>query len=217
MLLDKCNKIINLWLNLAIYKLASEQKLNVLLKSLQKLLSSILNIIKTVAFKFASEVIEIFHKFNMRDVKFFVSVFEGKMNLSVVDDLKFLIFSDIGLKVQSIMYRVVSVGKILRTILTMQSVQNIDDDKLIIVNGIDYGGGKSSVTLGKYLKNLSKNMHIFVFTHLTSIANFLYFSKKSVLKEDMYLKRASLLFAYESVLEIVKSFMVILIILVLGM
>ncbi|ETZ18392.1 DNA repair protein recN [Borrelia duttonii CR2A] len=169
-----------------------------------KLSFGISNIIKTVALKFASGVIEIFHKFNMRDVKFFVSVFEGKMNLAAVDDLKFFISNYIALKVQSIMYRVASVGEILKTILTIQSVQSIDDNH-IIVNGIDYAiESKFNVTLGKYLKSLSQNMHIFIVTYLTNIANFLYFSKEKCIKREFVLKEVSLLFAYESVLGIVR-------------
>ncbi|WP_232212691.1 ATPase [Borrelia recurrentis] len=203
-LVDKYSEIINLLLNIATFKLANEQKLNVLFENLQKLSFSISNIIKTVALKFASGVIEIFHKFNMRDVRFFVSVFEGKMNLATVGDLKFFISNYIALKVQSIMYRVASVGEILKTILTIQSVQSIDDNH-IIVNGIDYAiESKFNVTLGKYLKSLSQNMHIFIVTYLTNIANFLYFSKEKCIKREFVLKEVSLLFAYESVLGIVR-------------
>lgn len=70
----------------------------------------------------------------------------------------------------------------------MQSFQSIDDNH-IIVNGIDYAiESKFNVTLGKYLKSLSQNMHIFIVTYFTNIANFLYFSKKKCIKRESVLK-----------------------------
>ncbi|WP_024653954.1 DNA repair protein RecN [Borrelia persica] len=202
----RCSEIINLSFDFEAEKLAIEQKLNSLFKNLEKLAFDISDIRKTAALKFGSEVTAVLHKLNMSNAKFFVSISEGKMKPTGIDDVKFLISSNIGLKAQPI-YKVAYGGEISRIILAIKSIQNTDDNKLIIFDEIDSGiGGESGVSLGKYLKDLSKDMQIFVVTRLANIASLSDFHilvKKEWIKEKTYVQ-ASLLLGDKRALEIAR-------------
>ncbi|BCR21748.1 DNA repair protein RecN [Borrelia sp. HM] len=202
----KCDDAINLSLNFETERLDRGYKLNNLFEIVKKLASDISDIRKAAALRFASGVTEILHKLNMNDAEFFVSVSEGKIKSTGVDEVEFLISSNLGLKAQPI-YRVASGGELSRIMLAIKSVQNVDENKLIIFDEIDSGiGGESGISLGKYLKSLSDNMQIFVATHLANIASLSDYHilvKKECVQDKTYVQ-ASLLLGDSRALEIAR-------------
>lgn len=192
----RCDEIINSSLNFETERLGKEQKLKDLFERVKKLASDISGIRQTVALSFASEVTKILHKLNMGDAKFFVSVSEGEIKLTGMDEVEFLISSNIGLKAQPI-YRIASGGELSRIMLAIKSVQNVGEDKLIIFDEIDSGiGGEFGVDLGKYLKELSENMQIIVVTHLANIASLSDYHilvKKECIKDKTFVQVSLLL------------------------
>lgn len=202
----KCDDIIDLSLDFETERLYRKKKLNGLFETVKKLASDISSIRRAAAFSFASNVTEILHKLNMTDAEFFVSVSEGEIKSTGGDEVEFLISSNLGLKAQPI-YRVASGGELSRIMLAIKSVQNVDENKLIIFDEIDSGiGGESGVSLGKYLKSLSDNMQIFAVTHLANIASLSDYHilvKKECIKDKTYVQ-ASLLLGDDRASEIAR-------------
>ena len=202
----KCDDVINLSINFETEKLDRKRKLNSLFEIVKKLASDISNIRKAAALSFASGVTEILRKLNMNNAEFFVSVSEGKIKSTGVDEVEFLISSNLGLKAQPI-YKVVSGGELSRIMLAIKSVQNVDENKLIIFDEIDSGmGGESGISLGKYLKSLSDNMQIFIVTHLANIASLsdYHFLVRKEYEQDKTYVQTSLLLGDARALEIAR-------------
>ncbi|AHE62644.1 DNA repair protein RecN [Borrelia parkeri] len=202
----RCDDIIDLSLNFETERLGKEQMLNDLFDRVKKLAFDISSLRKAAALRFASGVTEILHKLNMGDAEFFVSISEGKIKSTGIDEVEFLISSNTGLKAQPI-YRIASGGELSRIMLAIKSVQNVDESKLIIFDEIDSGiGGESGMSLGKYLKGLSENMQIFVVTHLANIASLSDYHilvKKEYIEDRTYV-HACLLLGNDRVLEVAR-------------
>ncbi|UPA13168.1 DNA repair protein RecN [Borrelia turicatae] len=202
----RCDDIIDLSLNFETERLGKEQMLNDLFERVKKLAFDISSVRKAAALRFASGVTKILHKLNMGDAEFFVSVSEGKIKSTGIDEVEFLISSNTGLKAQPI-YRIASGGELSRIMLAIKSVQNVDESKLIIFDEIDSGiGGESGMSLGKYLKGLSENMQIFVVTHLANIASLSDYHilvKKEYIEDRPYVQ-ACLLLGNDRVLEVAR-------------
>ncbi|BCR20920.1 DNA repair protein RecN [Borrelia miyamotoi] len=202
----KCDDIIDLSLNFETERLYRKKKLDGLFETVKRLASDISSIRRASALSFASSVTEILRKLNMTDAEFFVSVSEGEIKSTGVDEVEFLISSNLGLKAQPV-YRVASGGELSRIMLAIKSVQNVDENKLIIFDEIDSGiGGESGVSLGKYLKSLSDNMQIFAVTHLANIASLSdchILVKKECIKDKTYVQ-ASLLLGDDRASEIAR-------------
>ncbi|UGQ17110.1 DNA repair protein RecN [Borrelia sp. RT1S] len=168
---ERCGTVVHSSLNFETERLDREQRLNDLLRLVEKLAGNISKARKGAALSFSSGVTEILHRLNMGNAKFFASVSEKKMSLTGIDEVEFSISSNLGSKAQPI-YRIASGGELSRIMLAIKSVQNVSEDRLVIFDEIDSGiGGEAGVSLGKYLKNLSDNIQIFVVTHLANIAS----------------------------------------------
>ncbi|AWG42696.1 DNA repair protein RecN [Candidatus Borreliella tachyglossi] len=202
----RCDIIIHSALNFETERIDREKKLSSLLEKLKRLSSDISGVRRDAGLVFASGVTGILHKLNMSNAEFFVSVSDGEMSCTGVDDVEFLISSNLGLKAQPI-YRIASGGELSRIMLAIKSVQNVDEDKLIIFDEIDSGiGGEAGVSLGKYLKGLSDNVQIFVVTHLANIASLADYHilvKKQYMQSKTYVQ-TSLLLDNDRVLEIAR-------------
>ncbi|AYE36193.1 DNA repair protein RecN [Borrelia turcica IST7] len=202
----RCSTIIHSSLNFETERLEREQELNNLLKRVEKLATDISGVRKRAALDFSSGVTEILHKLNMSNAEFFASITEKKMSLTGIDEVDFLISSNLGIKAQPI-YRIASGGELSRIMLAIKSVQNVSEDKLVIFDEIDSGiGGEAGVSLGRYLKNLADNVQIFVVTHLANIASLAdchILIKKECSKDETYVN-ASLLMENDRVLEVAR-------------
>ncbi|WKC57877.1 DNA repair protein RecN [Borrelia sp. P9F1] len=168
---ERCSAVVNSSLNFETERLYREQRLNDLLVLTEKLAGNISEARKKAALSFSSGVTAILHRLSMGNAKFFASISERKMGLTGIDELEFSISSNLGVKAQPI-YKIASGGELSRIMLAIKSVQNISEDRLVIFDEIDSGiGGEAGVSLGRYLKNLSGNVQIFVVTHLANIAS----------------------------------------------
>ncbi|QMU99106.1 AAA family ATPase [Borrelia sp. A-FGy1] len=203
---ERCSAIINSFVNFETERLGKEQELNILLKRVEKIANDISDIRKKAALDFSSKVTEILQKLNMSNAEFFALIKEGKMSLTGIDEVEFLISSNLGLKAQPIS-RIASGGEIARIMLAIKSIQNFSEDKLIIFDEIDSGiGGEAGVSLGRYLKKLADNVQVFIITHLANIASIAdchVLIKKECNKNKTYVN-ASLLIENNRILEVAR-------------
>ncbi|UER67497.1 AAA family ATPase [Borrelia sp. BU AG58] len=203
---ERCSSVVHSSLNFEAERLDREQKLNGLLKLAERLAGDISEARKRAALDFSSGVTAILSRLNMGNAKFFASVSERKMGLTGIDEVEFLISSNLGLEAKPI-YKIASGGELSRVMLAIKSVQNVNENKLIIFDEIDSGmGGEAGVSLGNYLKNLSNNVQLLVVTHLAnvaSLADYHVLIKKECSRDNTCVS-ASLLFENDRVLEIAR-------------
>ena len=133
---------------------------------------------KETAEKLASEVEGILSELGMKGTKFCVNVTDKagsevtqKCGPYGTDNIEFLISANPGSPVQPLA-KIASGGELSRVMLALKTIfAESDNTGTLIFDEIDTGiGGEVAVSVGKHIKNLSKNRQIFCITHLASIA-----------------------------------------------
>jgi DNA repair protein RecN (Recombination protein N) len=114
----------------------------------------------------------------MKGTKFTVSITEKDSSDIIqkcgpygMDNIEFLISANEGSALRPLA-KIASGGEISRLMLALKTIlASTDEVNTLIFDEIDTGiGGEVSVSVGKHLKNLSKNKQILCITHLASIA-----------------------------------------------
>ena len=133
---------------------------------------------KNAALKMAEGVEKIISELGMKGTKFTVSITEKESSDIIqkcgpygMDNIEFLISANEGSSLRPLA-KIASGGEISRLMLALKTIlASTDDVNTLIFDEIDTGiGGEVSVSVGKHLKNLSKNKQILCITHLASIA-----------------------------------------------
>ena len=101
-----------------------------MLKRVEKLATDISGIRRRAALDFSSGVTEILHKLNMSNAEFFASISERKMSLTGIDEVDFLISSNLGIKAHSQFIELLLVVSFSRIMLAIKSVQNVSEISL---------------------------------------------------------------------------------------
>ena len=133
---------------------------------------------KAMAKKLSVEVESLLSNLGMKGSRFSVSInekpgtdLEQKCGPYGIDNIEFLISSNVGSNFLPLA-KIASGGELSRVMLALKTIfaQNDSVDTLIF-DEIDTGiGGEVAVSVGRHIKNLSKNKQIFCITHLASIA-----------------------------------------------
>ncbi|MCQ2597992.1 MAG: DNA repair protein RecN [Treponema sp.] len=133
---------------------------------------------KETSLVLSNEVEEILSELGMKGTKFCVNVTEKpgsevtqKCGPYGIDNIEFLISANPGSPVQPLA-KIASGGELSRVMLALKTIfAESDQTGTLIFDEIDTGiGGEVAVSVGKHIKNLSKNRQIFCITHLASIA-----------------------------------------------
>ncbi len=133
---------------------------------------------KAAAETLSRDVESILSELGMKNTRFCVNVSEKegsevtqKCGPYGIDNIEFLISANPGSPVQPLA-KIASGGELSRVMLALKTIfAESDSTETLIFDEIDTGiGGEVAVSVGKHIKNLSKNRQIFCITHLASIA-----------------------------------------------
>ena len=126
---------------------------------------------KKTSEKFANDVCEILKYLNMPNVKFAVSLNQGRYTKNGCDTAEFLISANNGESLKPL-HKIASGGELSRVMLSIKSVL-LDKDNVgtMIFDEIDTGiSGFAADKVAKQLKNVSKHRQVICVTHLAQIA-----------------------------------------------
>ena len=126
---------------------------------------------KTAAERFVSQVTEELGFLNMPNVKLIVAQETGKLTLSGMDNIEFLISANIGEEPRPIA-KIASGGELSRIMLALKSVlAEKDSIDTLIFDEIDTGvSGRAAQKIGLKLREISRHRQVLCVTHLAQIA-----------------------------------------------
>ena len=158
----------------------NEQYINALKKDLNKLEEKMLdlaqkmsNIRKNTASGMSDKINIELKELEMKKAEFEVLVNsdETKFNSNGIDNVEFLISTNVGSQKQSLI-KIASGGEMSRIMLAIKNVlADVDETPIMVFDEIDTGiSGNAGVVTGEKIKNISKKHQVICITHLASIA-----------------------------------------------
>jgi DNA repair protein RecN (Recombination protein N) len=129
------------------------------------------------------------------------------INSSGIDDIQFLISSNVGQELQPIS-QVASGGEVSRINLSIQSlVSNNHNVPTMVFDEVDTGiGGTTANVIGKYLNKISKNSQVLCITHLPQVTVYgdHYMTVKKISNSENAISKIEYINEYELINEIAR-------------
>lgn len=144
---------------------------------------------------------------NIKNAKFKVSLSPKKLSYDGIDNVEFLISSNLGEEYKPIS-KIASGGEMSRIMLAFKSIiANKDNIKTLIFDEIDTGiSGKTAQIVGNKIKKLSKDRQVIVISHLPqiiSLANCHFLIEKEI-KDKKTISKIKMLNQDERVMELAR-------------